>query len=106
MFKVHHILNQYKQWGLRTTAPPSDGVAFYQNITKISNSHFNNNDWQKIATWNECVKKGHIGPFLPNTKDDKEDENERNNNEKNKTQKKPQNKGKPEETHKIYAGHV
>ena len=87
MVKRYHILNEYNHWKSRITTPPSDRVAFAQNNTKRSNDQ-NNDDWEKIATYHKCGKKGHIRPKLPNKNINRYTDDESTNKDQKKVRKK------------------
>ena len=77
LVSAYHLINEYKNWSPRTTAPDVQGVAFTQKGNKKKQSE-ESKEWQKDAVCHECGEKGHIRPNCPKLKDeDKEEEKEK-----------------------------
>jgi hypothetical protein len=66
-----HLINEYKCWQPKTTAPGSSGVAFSQKGKPKNDKDKNKDDsWQKKATCHHCGEIGHIRRKCPTLQDD------------------------------------
>jgi ribosomal protein L32 len=73
LVSAYHLINEYRNWQQRSSAPEPTGVAFAQQGKKGATK---DDSWHKDAICHHCKEKGHICPNCTKLEDNDDEDKE------------------------------